>query len=236
MASTSKRKAPKRSTRLAASIGLLRDHNGRAGTVSPTDPFELLLWEYVAYLTDDAARAAVFDLLRRRVGTTPSEVAAASPVVLQAICRAGGAIAFKARADRIHDVAVRGIERFEGTLAPLLKRPYLEARKILKTFPSIGPPGADKILLLTGAHAVLALDSNALRVLLRLGYGVEHKTYGASYASAQKAAAAELEASVKSMREASVLLRHHGQQLCRRSDPHCLVCPLRERCAFAKVK
>ena len=136
----------------------------------------------------------------------------------------------------MHDVAVRVIERFDSDLVPVLKRPYLEAPKVLETFPAIGPPGADKILLLTGARAILALDSNALRVLLRLGYGVEHRSYGASYASAQKAATAELEASVKSMREASVLLRHHGQQLCRRSDPHCPVCPLRERCAFAKVK
>ncbi|MEO8501473.1 MAG: hypothetical protein ABI565_11205, partial [Vicinamibacteria bacterium] len=68
MASTSKAKARGGRTRLAASIGLLRDHYGRLGTVAPVDPFELLIWEYVAYLTDDADRAAAVDLLRKRVG------------------------------------------------------------------------------------------------------------------------------------------------------------------------
>ena len=236
LASTSRAKAGTRAPRLAASISLLRDHYGRMALLSPTDPFELLLWEYAAYLTDDADRAAAFALLRKRVGTAPKEIAAAPPEVLDAVCRAGGAIAFRVRAQRMHDVAVRVLERFDSDLAPVLKRPYLEARKVLKTFPAIGPPGADKILLLTGARAILALDSNALRVLLRLGYGVEHRSYGASYASAQKAATAELESSIKSMREASALLRRHGQVVCRRIDPHCPVCPLRETCAFARVR
>jgi len=205
-------------------------------SLAPEEPFGLLIWEYVAYLTDDADRAQAFALLEKRAGKSPEELAAASPAVLQAVCRAGGSIAWKTRADRIHDVAVRVRDRFAGSLDSVLRLPYLEARRVLKTFPSIGPPGADKILLLTGAQKVLALDSNALRVLLRLGYGQEHKSYSASYASAQKAAMAELPRSLPALRKASVLLRRHGQELCRRADPHCVLCPLRNVCNFAKVK
>ena len=35
-----------------------------------------------------------------------------------------------------------------------------------------GEPGAEKVLLFSGSAPVLALDSNALRVLLRLGFGL----------------------------------------------------------------
>jgi len=211
-------------------------HYGVVRWPGPTDPFELLIWEYVAYLTDDADRAATFAMLRKRTGTGPEALAAASPAVLQAVCRAGGSIAWKARADRIHDVAVRVRDRFAGSLADVLRLPYPEARRTLKTFPSIGPPGVDKILLLTGAQAVLALDSNALRVLLRLGYGQEHKSYGASYNSAQKAAMAALPRTVPALQKASLLLRRHGQELCKTVDPRCPMCPLRDVCNFAKLK
>jgi endonuclease III len=224
------------STPLADAIGVLARHYGATPSLAPGEPFELLLWEYVAYLTDDADRSAAFASLKKRVGTKPDEVAAASEALLESIARAGGAIAFRLRAQRMKDVAVRVRDRFQGSLASVLKLPYLEARRVLKTFPAIGPPGADKILLLTGAQPVLALDSNALRVLLRLGFGEEQKSYSASYTSAQKAATAQLPSSIPNLQKDSLLLRRHGQDLCKRIDPRCPVCPLRDVCKFANVK
>jgi len=221
---------------LESSVRQLAKYYGPTPSLAPTDPFELLIWEYVAYLTDDADRAATFRSLEQRVGLDPTSLAKAPLATLQAVCRAGGAIAFGPRAERIQLVAARVRDKFDGSLRGVLRLPYDEARRILKTFPSIGPPGADKILLLTGAQAVLALDSNALRVLLRLGYGMEHKSYSASYTSAQKAATAELPRTVTGLRQASLLLRRHGQDLCRRTDPHCPMCPLRDVCNFARVK
>jgi hypothetical protein len=48
----------------------------------------------------------------------------------------------------------------------------------------VGDPLADKILLFGGAQISLAPDSNALRVLNRLGYGEENeKNYTKSYKS-----------------------------------------------------
>jgi len=217
-------------------VGLLARHYGTTPSLAPVDPFELLIWEYVAYLTDDADRAAAFRALEARVGLHPDALAKASRGTLEAVCRSGGAIAVRTRADRIHAVAARVRDKFDGTLEGVLRLPYEEARRILKTFPAIGPAGADKILLLTGARPILALDSNALRVLLRLGYGVEHKSYGASYASAQKAAMEELPRTVPALRRASLLLRRHGQELCRRTDPRCAICPLKRVCNFAKLK
>jgi len=78
------------------------------------------------------------------------------------------------------------------------------------------------------------MDSNVLRVLQRLGYGREEKSYAASYRSTREAAAPELPKDFDGLIEAYLLLRRHGQELCRRSHPRCEVCPLRERCAYAR--
>ncbi len=240
MPSTSNRGVPSRRVRrpkvLDTAVRVLGDRYGAPRSLAPTEPFELLLWEYVAYLTDDADRAAAFAGLARSVGTRPDEIASAPLSTLESACRAGGAIAFKLRAQRMGAVALCVLDRFQGDLKPVLRLPYAEARRVLKTFPAIGPPGADKILLLTGARKILALDSNALRVLLRLGYGEEVRSYQASYASAQKAAMAELPGTIRGLQKASLLLRRHGQETCRRNDPRCHSCPLQATCAFGKVK
>jgi endonuclease III len=213
-------------------IGTLGRQYGPQRSLAPKDPFQLLLWEYVAYLADDETRARAFGELKATVGLKPAEVAAAPLPVLAAIARLGGSIAPAQRAEKMHDVAVTVRDTWRGTLRGVLRLPYVEARRALKAFPSIGPPGADKILLLTGARPILALDSNALRVLLRIGYGQEHKSYATSYASAQQAAMAELPKTVPALRDAFVLLRRHGQELCRRNHPSCTICPLRSSCPF----
>jgi endonuclease III len=190
------------------------------------------MWEYVAYLADERTRASAFDALKSTVGLRPSEVAAAPLPLLGAIARLGGSIAVPTRASRMRDVATTVLGKWRGSLKGVLRLPYAEARRALKAFPSIGPPGADKILLLTGARPILALDSNALRVLLRLGYGREHKNYATSYASAQTAAMAELPKTVPALRTAFLLLQRHGQELCRRNAPQCTRCPVQRSCPF----
>jgi len=213
-------------------IATLGRHYGARPSLAPKDPFQLLLWEHVAYLADDATRAAAFAKLKATVGLKPAEVAAAPVPVLASIARLGGSIAVSQRAARMRDTAITVRDKWRGTLRGVLRLPYAEARRELKAFPSIGPPGADKILLLTDAQPVLALDSNALRVLLRLGYGREHKNYATSYASAQAEASAQLPKTIPALKAASLLLQHHGRELCRRTRPKCTMCPVQSACPF----
>lgn len=217
-------------------IHRLRRHYGPAKSPAPKDLFQLLLWEHVAYLADDATRSAAFAKLKQIVGLRPEQVAAAPLSALAAVARTGGAIAVAQRASRMRESAVKVRDEHGGSLRPVLKLPYAKARRTLKAFPSIGPPGADKILLLTGAQPVLALDSNALRVLLRLGYGREQKSYAASYASAQHAAMDELPKTIPALTEAFLLLQQHGRELCRRNHPDCPHCPARPLCPFGGGK
>jgi endonuclease-3 len=194
------------------------------------DAYQLLLWEQVAYLADDAKRNEAYRLLGESIGTKPMEILGATDSALRAVTRRGGAIAVAQRADRLRAVARRVWDVWNGSLRSAVRLPFPKARRELARYPSIGEPGAERILLLSGAYAVLGLDSNALRVLLRLGYGREFPQWAKTYKAVQAAAEDELPRTIASRRSAYLLLRHHGQELCRRSAPRCLQCPLRPDC------
>jgi len=110
--------------------------------------------------------------------------------------------------------------------------PLPKARKALQKFPGIGEPGAEKILLFSKTYPVLALESNGLRVLVRLGFGEEKKNYATTYRLVQKAVGEGLDNDYTWLIQAHLLLRRLGQELCRRSEPMCDRCPLAADCAY----
>lgn len=184
----------------------------------------------MAYLAADARRLAAYRFLEDRIGTTPADILGASPTALRAVTRRGGAIAVGQRAQRLRAVAERVLGEWDGDLRPVLRLPFAAARRELTRYPAVGEPGAERILLLCGARPVLALDSNALRVLRRLGYGREYPQWAKTYRAVQAAAQRELPATIAIRRPAYLLLRQHGQTLCRRSAPRCHQCPLQPDC------
>lgn len=197
------------------------------------EPFALALWENVAYLVDDERRAKAFAALEQRVGLDPRSVAAARIDVLLEVATLGGIHAAK-RAERLHECAELALD--VGDFARALRGGGAPARRILKRFPSIGEPGAEKILLFSGIEPVLALESNGLRVLLRLGYGEESKNYARSYRTARDAASNELAETFAALTRAHGLLRRHGQRLCKNAAPDCDACPLVERCEYGSKR
>lgn len=188
-----------------------------------------MLWENVAYLVDDEQRARAFRELRKLTRCDPKRIAAASAERLLSVTALGG-MHPEARVERLKQIAELALELGGGTLEQLLELPEAQACKQLARFPSIGAPGAQKILMACGAGSALALESNGLRVLLRLGFGVESKNYAQSYRSVQEAIAGELPRTAAARLAAHQLLRAHGQVLCRRSAPDCDACPLAARC------
>jgi endonuclease-3 len=222
---------PEKAPRLTAILDALEARHGRQEGPRTRDAFELVLWENVAYLVDDRRRADAFAALKAEVGTRPEEILAAPVAALRAVAARGGILADQ-RVGKLLRCAEVAQKRFAGDVSAALPAPFPQARKALTQFPSLAEPGAEKVLLFSGAHPVLALDSNALRVLLRLGFGREAKAYAASYRSAQEAARSHLKADVATMRRAHLLLRRHGQELCRRTKPRCPDCPVAARCAF----
>jgi hypothetical protein len=117
-------------------------HGAQAGPLA-VDPYQLLLWEYVAYLADDEKRLAAYQLLARTVGTEPAKILAAPSTVLLEVTRAGGSIAAELRATRIQDLAARVVDDWDGDLSPVSRLPFEQARRELARFRSIGEAGAE---------------------------------------------------------------------------------------------
>ena len=217
---------------LAWVIPALRRRYGAPPAPISRDPFHLVLWEQVGYLVPDAQRARAFAALKSQVGLTPQAIRIAPVRTLEAIARLGGSIAAPDRARRMADSARRAIQDWDGDLRAALKLPLPQARRALAAFAMIGEPGADRILATAGGARLLPLDSNALRVLARIGLIREAKDYRTTYRDAQAALAPALPKDGAAILAAAHLLRQHGQTLCRRSVPACDECPLRTRCAY----
>jgi endonuclease III len=138
----------------------------------------------------------------------------------------------EARAQRLREIAARVQGEFGGDLATVLKGRLAEAKKALKKFPTIADSGAEKILLFTKTAPAAALPSNCLDVPLRLGYGRESKNWAASYRSAQEAIRAEMPEDCDAQIRAYLLLKRHGQEVCKRSRPQCERCAVTDECAY----
>ena len=215
---------------LSQVVEQLQAHYGQPKLPKLNGPWEMVLWENVAYLADDDRRREAFQLLKKRIGTEPGQILSASSAALLEVTRHG--IVAEQFAKKLRKCAQIALEEFDGDLRPVLKLPIAKAKKALQKFPGIGEPGAERILLFCHTQPILALESNGLRVLLRLGFGEEKKSYATTYRLVQKAVEEGLATDYSWLIQAHLLLRHHGQELCKRTKPECKKCPLAADCQF----
>src|SRR6266404_5738864 len=226
-------KMPKARKSFQKIIDELEEFYGWPEPPEVTDPLGMILLENVAYLLSDDRRVQAFSALRERVGLTPPEILMAHEETLLEVARLGG-MRPAARVEKLRRIAQIALQNFDGDLDKVLKQPPAQAKKSLKKFPGIGDPGAEKILLFSETYPILVLDSNGLRVLLRLGYGEERKNYSSTYRSAQEAVKEELKKDFDWLVAAHQLLRRHGQQLCKTNAPLCPSCPVKSSCSYFK--
>ena len=218
---------------LTKALKALKRLYGKPTPPKVTDPFELILYENVAYLADDERRDEAFGRLRDRIGLSPEKILQAAASTLREV--AGAGIVPARTVEKLRAIAAIALEDFDGDLSAAVRSEPKDAIRALRKFPSIGEPGAEKILLFSGSAPVLALDSSALRVLLPLGFGEEEKSYSKSYKAAQAAADSEIPRTCSARIEAYQLLRRHGQELCKRNHPRCEACPLRPGCVYYRT-
>ncbi|HVV65667.1 MAG TPA: hypothetical protein VHC42_09355 [Rhizomicrobium sp.] len=198
------------------------------------DPLAILVWENIGYLIDDERRDALFEELRERIGLTAPRLANPSMPALTDIARRGG-MHPQTRAERLIEIGKLAISECDGDVLRTLKSlPLAKARALLKKFPSVGNPGADRILLFCDVAASPAVESNGLRALVRMGYCEEEKNYARSYRRAVAALSAA-SSDAAWLKRAYATLRAHGKALCKRSAPICEPCPLDQVCAHRIV-
>jgi adenine-specific DNA glycosylase len=80
--------------------------------------------------------------------------------------------------------------------------------------------------------AIRALIAYCSLVVVRLLSGHEPENYVVSYREAQQAIEAEVPEKFDARAEAYLLLKRHGQEICKRVNPKCGECPVSSSCAF----
>jgi len=197
----------------------------------PVDPYEFIVWWQCGYPASDAACTKGWDKLTREIGIGPPSLLAATPRKLASALMPGGMVP-ELRALRLKEIAMRVKDEFGGDLRAALSGPLSEVRKTLRKFPGIADPGADRILLFAGITPVAAVPSNCPQVLARVLYGQERDSYSANYREAQHVIAAEMPETFDARTRAYLLLKQHGQEICKRTKPKCEECPVGSNCAF----
>lgn len=208
----------------------LEDFYGKQEPNWPTDPYLFIVWWLCGYPASDAACAKGWHALSQEIGVEPHQILAASPVALSKALRPGGMVP-ELRAMRLKEVAARVKDEFGGDVRPALIGPIAQVRKVLKKFPNIADPGADRILLFAGIAPLAAIPSNCPHVLVRIQHGRERENYGVTYREAQQAVEAEVPHTFDARTRAYLLLKRHGQEICKRK-PKCPQCPVSASCAY----
>lgn len=211
-------------------LDLLEAHYGPQQRTFPDDPYLFLVWWHSGYPQSDANCAKGWEALNREIGTDLRSILAAPTPKLASALKAGGMVP-ELRAMRLKEIAARVQDELGGDLRRALVGPLAQARKLLKTFPNIADPGADRILLFGGISPIAAVPSNCPHVLVRIRRGQEHENYGTTYKEAQQEIEAAVPPKFDARTRAYLLLKRHGQEICKRK-PKCNVCPVAQPCEY----
>jgi endonuclease-3 len=206
------------------------------GTLSapPRDPFILFVWEVLSAHSSPRRADAALAALKRLRALTPDSMWKAPPARLEAAVRLAGPYL-----ERRLQALRTGVEQFRRSprLPAIIRGPLPAARRALKALPQLGQPGARRMLLFAADHAVVPIDAEVHRVMVRLGYGrtimsgvADTAPTPKSVRVARAALTAEFGAGSAALRRAWLYLSHHGAATCTERDPHCSVCPLLEGC------
>jgi endonuclease-3 len=222
-------------------LDTLEKHHGQQEAAGPRDPYEMIVFVNCGYPATDASCARGYEALEREAGTKPGEILAAPKAKLAKLMRLGGIVP-ELRAQRLKDIAKLVNEEFGGDLKWSLEKLLQEekdeekgirlAKRALKEFPVIGEPGADKILLFARLAPLAAVPSACVAVPQRILFGAEDKNYAAGYRAAREAIAAEVPEKFEARQRTYLLLKRHGQEICKRTKPKCEVCPISSQCLY----
>jgi endonuclease-3 len=209
----------------------LEAHYGKQSASWPTDPYEFLVWWHCGYPQSDDRCSKGWAALTAAMKIDAETLLAAKPSLLATALKHGGMVP-ELRALRLKEIAMRVQDELSGDLRAALAGPLQETRRILKGFPNIGDPGTDRILLFASIAPVAAVPSNNVSVIIRVMRGRERENYGVNYRESQQAIEAGVACTRDARSRAYLLLKRHGQELCKRTNPKCDRCPVNSYCAY----
>jgi len=227
---------------LAKVLEKLEGHYGAQKLAGPNEPYEMILFVNSGYPATDLSCAKGYNALRSEVGTKPEEILRVPKGKLMKAARLGGMLP-EVRVERWKLIARMVKKECRGDLNGALKKLMRDektpqdkrlraVKNALKKFPVIGEPGAERILLFAGLAPVAAVPSACTGVPQRILFGQEEKNYAKGYRAAQDKIAAEVPEEFAARRRAYLLLKKHGQEICKRTKPKCEICPINGMCAY----
>jgi len=231
--------------KLARILDALEAAYGAQKAAGPGNPYEMIVYLNCGYPATDAACARGFEALQRDVGLLPRQILAVPQQKLAKLMRPSVMMP-KICAERLKEIAGKVKNEFGGNLMAALRGRMNDkdqpeegvkaTKKILQEFPVIGEPSAEKILLFSGLASVAAVPSAFVHVPIRLFAGEPGKNYAAEYRAARQTLDSGLSKSFEARQRAYLLLKKHGQEICKRSKPKCEICPVTAECAYLQEK
>ncbi|MEM3457996.1 MAG: endonuclease III [Candidatus Bathyarchaeia archaeon] len=186
------------------------------------EPFETLIATIISQNTASKNTAKAFESLSKRFEITPEVLANAKTSQIEECLKVAGL--YKNKAKTIKQVSRIILERFHGTLEPILSMPFEEARKALLQLPGVGPKTADVVLLFCSEKPTIPVDTHVNRISKRLGLAPNNGNYAVIRESLQYLYRPEDYLAVH------VLLIALGRKYCKARNPLCKQCPLNLLC------
>lgn len=186
------------------------------------DPFETLIITIISQNTSDKNTAKAFENLSRSFPITPKALASAETSKIEECLKVAGL--YRNKAHVIKEVSKIILEKFGGSLMPILSMPFESARKTLMQLPGVGPKTADVLLLFSANQPTVPVDTHVNRVSKRLGLAPPNGDYEAVRNSLQ------LLYEPKDYLELHILLILLGRKYCKAKNPLCKPCPVNTLC------
>jgi endonuclease-3 len=186
------------------------------------DAFETLIVTIISQNTADRNTARAFENLSKRFEITPEVLTNAELSQIEDCLRVGGL--YRSKAKTIQHASRIILEKFHGTLNPILSLPLEDARKALLQFPGVGPKTADVVLLFSARQHTIPVDTHVNRVAKRLGFAPANGDYEAVRNSLQSLY------NPRDFLDVHVLLIAHGRKYCKARHPLCDSCPVSIHC------
>jgi endonuclease-3 len=189
---------------------------------SKRDSFVTLVVTILSQNTADTNTVRAFEALSKLFEISPEALANAEIAEIETAIRSAGL--YRSKAQAIKKAAIAVVEKYHGTLQPILSLPLEEARQTLMQFPGVGPKTADVVLLFSAKRPTIPVDTHINRVSKRLGFA----PFDGDYEVVRK----NLEALFNPADYLAVhlLLIAHGRKICKARHPKCNECPVNMYC------
>jgi endonuclease-3 len=186
------------------------------------NPFETLIVTVISQNTADRNTARAFESLSKQFEIKPEVLANAETSQIEDSLKTAGL--YRNKAKTIKQVSRIILEKFHGSLQPLLSLPLEEARKTFIQMPGVGPKTADVVLLFSAKQPTIPVDTHVNCVSKRLGFAPANGDYETVRTSLQ------LLYEQRDYLAVHLLLIAQGRRYCKARRPLCKQCPVNMHC------